>query len=414
MNNFFEQWIKDFNENVLDGNASNIIAMMDNTKFENKFKDVSSLEQIRQPIQYNLKTKLSPQFKNQKMISLLTDFISNFFIYKAKFHRNEFIDAFTSLSDSFSNFGEFYQTTQNIELSPIVKYLIRNLYQTVIKTKDEKKISDCGRTLISFFSKFQTSDENKMTVLYCVVVLMKIYFKLKTYRNSITLVTWFDKSNMSDEDLPQSENATFSFYQGRLALYELKISDARDVLTRAFELCINNVSPSAKHNAKIIYEYLVPINLFFGIYPKKTEIEIDSNYFNLSKSVYEGDLGLFSSSLDELEDRMISFGTVLIAGKLKPFVLRNLIRNIHISQEEELEKMKAPVIKLEQILNVIKNVYKYEEIDIEELELSVIGVLYRGLIGGYVHHGNKVIVFGKKNPFPDLREVMKNNYSKII
>ena len=414
MNNFFEQWIKDFNENVLDGNASNIIAMMDNTKFENKFKDVSSLEQIRQPIQYNLKTKLSPQFKNQKMISLLTDFISNFFIYKAKFHRNEFIDAFTSLSDSFSNFGEFYQTTQNIELSPIVKYLIRNLYQTVIKTKDEKKISDCGRTLISFFSKFQTSDENKMTVLYCVVVLMKIYFKLKTYRNSITLVTWFDKSNMSDEDLPQSENATFSFYQGRLALYELKISDARDVLTRAFELCINNVSPSAKHNSKIIYEYLVPINLFFGIYPKKTEIEIDSNYFNLSKSVYEGDLGLFSSSLDELEDRMISFGTFLIAGKLKPFVLRNLIRNIHISQEEELEKMKAPVIKLEQILNVIKNVYKYEEIDIEELELSVIGVLYRGLIGGYVHHGNKVIVFGKKNPFPDLREVMKNNYSKII
>ena len=414
MNNFFEQWIKDFNENVLDGNASNIIAMMDNTKFENKFKDVSSLEQIRQPIQYNLKTKLSPQFKNQKMISLLTDFISNFFIYKAKFHRNEFIDAFTSLSDSFSNFGEFYQTTQNIELSPIVKYLIRNLYQTVIKTKDEKKISDCGRTLISFFSKFQTSDENKMTVLYCVVVLMKIYFKLKTYRNSITLVTWFDKSNMSDEDLPQSENATFSFYQGRLALYELKISDARDVLTRAFELCINNVSPSAKYNAKIIYEYLVPINLFFGIYPKKTGIEIDSNYFNLSKSVYEGDLGLFSSSLDELEDRMISFGTFLIAGKLKPFVLRNLIRNIHISQEEELEKMKAPVIKLEQILNVIKNVYKYEEIDIEELELSVIGVLYRGLIGGYVHHGNKVIVFGKKNPFPDLREVMKNNYSKII
>ena len=94
MNNFFEQWIKDFNENVLDGNASNIIAMMDNTKFENKFKDVSSLEQIRQPIQYNLKTKLSPQFKNQKMISLLTDFISNFFIYKDKFHRNEFIDAF--------------------------------------------------------------------------------------------------------------------------------------------------------------------------------------------------------------------------------------------------------------------------------------------------------------------------------
>ena len=44
MNNFFEQWIKDFNENVLDGNASNIIAMMDNTNFENKFKDVSSLE----------------------------------------------------------------------------------------------------------------------------------------------------------------------------------------------------------------------------------------------------------------------------------------------------------------------------------------------------------------------------------
>ena len=70
-------------------------------------------------------------------------------------------------------------------------------------------------------------------------------------------------------------------------------------------------------------------------------------------------------------------------------------------------------MELDLVHTILKNVYNYE-IDKEELEINIIGVLYRGLIGGYIHYKNKVIVFGKNNPFPNLKETFNKNYNKII
>ena len=414
MKNFLSKWLSNFTSYLTPSTSSKFASFMDGSDLTQQLKnrDLPKFEQLKQSITQILKSELSSS-PFTKQIALLSDFTTYFLQFKQCQINNDYSSSFTHLSNSFAMISELFTIDQMV-FGPIIKYIIKNLYSASIKSKDEKSISDCGRLFISFFSKWQMSDD-KTLVFFVVVFLMKIYFKLKTYRNSLTLVNWYEKSDVQSEEIPQSENATFSFYQGRLSLYELKLAEARDVLNKAFIIAINSKTSSAKHNVQLIYEYLIPINLFFFIYTKQNSFDIDPNYNSLTQSVLNGDVGQFITAIDSLEERTIALGTFLIVGKLKPFVFRNLIKNVYYSQIEVIEAMKAPFMKLENILKVMKNVYHYEDdMDLEELELNVIGVIYRGLIGGYVHNADKVIVFSKKNPFPELGGVMKNNYSKII
>lgn len=425
MNTFFEEWISSFLQYLNENNPQGILSLFSATTqtFESKFKD-SPVPQLHNSISSLIKSKFT--YQNQAP-SYLTKFIVYYFLYKIRLYKNEYYTAYKNITDSFNNFCEFYGvylSSRNCLLA-LQKHIISILYQTTLKADadlQKKKdtydcVSDCGRTLISFFSKYSMNEENKLSVLYCVVCLMKIYFKLKTYRNSLTLITWFEKSFTQDEDIPKSEFVTFSFYEGRLNLYELKLLDAQRILTKAFELCLQNENENAIKNAAIIYEYLIPLNCFSGMFPRTSALNkfhLNKKYATLCKAISNGDLGLFERTCDELEERLIQLGTFLIIGKLRPYVYRNLIAKIYSIMESDIEKMKTPFIKIEVILRIMQNVYGYKDVDMEELELSIIGVLYRGLIGGYVHNANKVIVLSKKNPFPELKEVIKTNYSKII
>ena len=57
-------------------------------------------------------------------------------------------------------------------------------------------LDECGRVLISFFSTFQMSNE-KNIVFFCIICLIRVYFKLKNYRNSKTLIGWVEKSGLN-------------------------------------------------------------------------------------------------------------------------------------------------------------------------------------------------------------------------
>ena len=212
--------------------------------------------------------------------------------------------------------------------------------------------------------------------------------------------------------LPKSDLVTYYYYSGRLGLYELRISDAQAIFSNAFDMC----NYTQTNNIKIILEYLIPLNLFFGKIPNLEILEKNDLliYSDLIKSYKQGDIKMFENSLDCLEDRLIQLGTFLIVDKLRGFVFRNLIKNIYKIFEEELNKKKNPFVSIELIYNVLKNVFGYDNYEIEELELYLNSVIYKGLISGYIHNKDKVIVFSKKCPFPKLADVLKNNYNKII
>jgi hypothetical protein len=283
-----------------------------------------------------------------------------------------------------------------------------------LEKKKEKTycVDECGRILISFFSKFQMSEE-KEPVFFCIICLMRIYFKLKNYRNSKTLVEWLDKTNLNLEELPKSEVTTFYYYSGRLALYEIKLMDSHRILTNAFNICKNDHFT----NKKVILEYLIPLNLFYGIVPSNESMKSYNleSYIILVESFKNGDLTNFEKSVEALEERLISLGTFLIIEKLKGYVMRNLIKIIHKNYFADYQNASTiPIIKIELIHRILKYCIGYKDMDIDELELYLIGMVYKGLISGYIHNTNKVIVFSKKSPFPKLSEVFKTNYNKIV
>ena len=433
MNKFLDEYTNKLFQYIYNKDSNGLISMLENDKqFETNFKNITSYEQLIQNVTNLLNSKFNNQQNSEIHFSLeikkyLTDFLTYFLLYKNSINKKEYIQSFENMKNSFSNFCEFYMLYDESSLAPLLKYFIRILYNIGEKCDESNKISsnelkyasELGTIIISFFNKFSYVDDNtKYSVLFGVVCLMRIYFKLKNYRYSIPLVQWYNKKQFDkDEDnIPSSELCTFSFYQGRLTLYELDLLESQKILNKAFDICLQNInnSKSCFINAKLIYEYLIPLNIFFGLLPLEEEIEkfkLDPKYITLVNSIKNGDINKFDKVLDDLEDRFIDLGTFLIIGKFRPYVYRNLIKIIYEFIYDESKQ--TIIMELDLVHTILKNVYNYE-IDKEELEINIIGVLYRGLIGGYIHYKNKVIVFGKNNPFPNLKETFNKNYNKII
>jgi hypothetical protein len=357
--------------------------------------------------------------REENLQKIWSEYVINHLMFKINKYREDFVKSFENLKDTFIYFLEIYKSTNYATfLNNVIKYYMRNLLfsselaDQELKRKKEKAycIDDCGRVLMNFFSKYQ--NEEPAIVFYAILCIIRIYFKLKTYRNSKTLVDWVEKSDLEIKTFPKSEVTTFYYYSGRLALYELNFYRALDIFNKAFEMCKNNHI----NNKKLIFEYLVVLNLFTGITPTDEIIKKLGllHYKDLIVGYKSGNMTLFEKSIEKLEGRLINLGTYLIIEKLKPYVMRNLIKIIYQGYSSELAKSNMPIIKIELIHNVFKNVYNYTFMDLEELELYIISVIYKGFITGYIHNINKVLVFSKKNAFPKLSDNFKANYNKII
>ena len=349
------------------------------------------------------------------------DYLTNHLLYFYNFKKENYAKSYDGLKGLFTGYMEIFK--QNFQCSmnliPITKYyisnllIISNLADRELNKRKEKEycVDDSARILRGFFSKFQVAENKCNGILYCIISLIRIYFKLKTYRNCKSLVEWIDKNNVDLGIFPKSEITTFFYYTGRLSIYEVKIFEAQKFFTDAFNMCkSDNIQ-----NKKLILEYMIPVNLFVGKVPSNEileyyKIENLDLYKQLIQAYKAGDIKIFNQIIDSLEDRLITLGTFLIFEKLKCIVMRNLIRRIH-------KQFGNHVIPLEIIHKILTEVFDYNEMNIEELELYLLSVIYKGLINGYIHHQNKVIVFAKPNkinPFPKLLEAFTKNESKFV
>ena len=215
----------------------------------------------REEIQKFISDNVKIRFQDESINKYWSEFIINHFMFRVNRYRENFTQSFDNLKDSFNNLLELYSLYDQYDIfNPILKYCMRNLLfasyladQELEKKKENVNCIDaCGRLLISFFSKFSNSDD-KSVVFYSIICLTRIYFKLKTYRNSKTLFDWVDKNGVNIDCFPKSEVTTFYFYSGRLSLYELKLKEASNILSNAFKICKDNHFT----NKKLILEYLI-------------------------------------------------------------------------------------------------------------------------------------------------------------
>ena len=145
-------------------------------------------------------------------------------------------------------------------------------------------MEDIGKLLNNFFARFQSCNDT-ITTFYCSLSLIKVYFNLNTYRNSRMLQGWVKRSELDvSRDLPFPVATTYYYYCGRLNLYELNLEDSKKNFEEAFKLMKrhevlviewkNNTTQIAQNrhfkNKKVLLEYLIIINLFYGQTPSKT------------------------------------------------------------------------------------------------------------------------------------------------
>ena len=409
-------WISDLITNFYSQNCISILQMLNSSEIHQK---LLKLNVHKDEITNSVQQVLIQNFKNPNELKIWRDFLANFMHFYQNRLKSHYVKSFEFLKESFSSLTEIYKLSNYPAFfSEIKKFYMKQLLlssnladQELEKLKEKTHcIDDTGRVLISYFSTFQGADD-KSVVLSCIINLIRIHFKLKTYRNSKTLVEWVDKNGLNLKDYKKADVTTFYYYSGRLALYELKIIDAQKIFTNALNICKSNHF----NNKKLIIEFLIPLNMFFGKVPTISFIkdyDLDENYINFIEAYKTGNLKMFEDSLEKLEDRFILLGSFLIAEKLKGFVFRNLVKRIH--KNSDFSDMKFPNIKIELIYNVLTNVFGYKEMNIEELELYLIGVIYKGLIVGYIHSKDKTLVFSKTNPFPKISEAFEKKYDKFF
>jgi nuclear mRNA export protein PCID2/THP1 len=419
MQNYLSDWITKFFNNFFNQRTETLLILLDKEEkfqFESTYKNIISREDFEKTIYNNVRINVKDDISSK----LFSEYLISHYLFRINKYRENYLKSFQNFIECWSNFLEIFRIYEEPEfLYQVIKFYMRNLYFSARLGDEELErnkqkpncIDEGGRNLISFFSSYQMS-EQKPLVFYCIICLIRIHFKLKTYRNSKTLVGWVEKSGLDFDYLPKSEVVTYLYYSGRLTLYELKLVDARDILLNALNLCKDDHIP----NKKLILEYLIPLNLFFGITPNEKLLSKYNleNYLELISSYKTGNVVKFEEAIQSLEDRLINLGTFLIIEKLKSYVFRNLVRLAYKYFFEDPSSLNKPVMKIQVVYNLLTNVFGMKGISMDELELYIIGTIHKGLISGYVHNNNKVIVFSKKNPFPQLEEVFKNNYNKII
>eukprot|EP01027_Heterolobosea_sp_BB2_P015078 GEZU01021608.1.p2 GENE.GEZU01021608.1~~GEZU01021608.1.p2 ORF type:complete len:131 (-),score=67.13 GEZU01021608.1:227-619(-) len=129
-----------------------------------------------------------------------------------------------------------------------------------------------------------------------------------------------------------------------------------------------------------------------------------TEFLQLTEAVKSGNLKVFIQCLDENQDYYIKKGVFLILEKVKTIVYRNLFKKIY----KILNTSRIPLTAYEQC---IRSMMGLADIDVEEIECIVAGLIYQGYIRGYIAHEKKFLIVSTKanyEPFPLLKTLNKH------
>jgi len=423
-------------------------------QIKSNFQKQSTLTQIISTIVNSKSNSISTTLiatNKQKITDYIIYFI-NFIheVYKSKYNKtNTFNQAcYSNLTDSYKSLFDIFSSSvsddnTNCNYTFIFKFFFNHLI-FISENTHPQTLESIGKILMDFFSRFQSID-NKELMFFCALNLIKAYFKLKTYRNAKTFFGWIERSEVVLNRLDVMSQISFYFYYGKLMLFEMQIDESRKYFLLGHSLFTNSINKIdwnesvsilnkslMSYNKKTILEYILILSLFSGKVLSSSFL-IKYNLIEYSNFLYAfqtGDLLLFNEETEKLKVKFVELGLFLVVVKLKAYVLRSFIYEVYSLNKEEMEKMKFPIIRIEDIYSIynqyrvykhednmkkgVYNIYDNEITSQEEMEFAVLSVIHKGLIKGYVHYNKKEIVFSKKNPFPRFEDVFNENRYKII
>lgn len=240
--------------------------------------------------------------------------------------------------------------------------------------------------------------------LFALNALMVCYFKVNQQRMGATLIhAVVDRMSPAEfnELFPISQRVMYTYYAGRLALYEENFSAANAKLSEAFDRCLAGHAA----NKKRILFYLIPVRMIMGCFPRPELCDKYgmAEYKAVVAAVRAGDLGAFNAAVREHQLLFVRQGVLLLIEKLRLLVYRNLFQRVWLCTEESarsritLDKFCAAVRLREGPAD--------EPVSDAEVECMLATLIARKWLKGYLIHELGLAVLAKTAPFPRVASV---------
>ncbi|KAF4556116.1 CSN12-like protein [Elsinoe fawcettii] len=277
-------------------------------------------------------------------------------------------------------------------------------------TLSSPNLEDCARQINRVFA-LCTQDRSpppnrKYGTYYTAVLLFKTYFRL----NSISLCKNIIRSIQASsadmpplEFFPKSHRVSYSYYVGVVAFLEERYEQAETELEAAYGLCL---AEGGERQAERILTYLVPVKLLVRhVLPSKALLvrhgRLEGLFGELTRAVKRGDLAGFDRALADGEDEFVRMRVYLTLERGRDVCARNLLRKVYLAggweegKEGEVRRSRISVAEWRAGLKVVG-----EELESDEVEGLIAGLIYKNLIKGYISRAHSMVVLNKKGAFP--------------
>ncbi|KAI5810314.1 hypothetical protein BZA77DRAFT_335733 [Pyronema omphalodes] len=302
-------------------------------------------------------------------------------------------------------------------LLPVVYTACRNLRQFAISAdeedkregKDASKLEDCARHLNKMFTlcladRAPMEESRKWGTYYIVNLLFKTYFKLNAItlcKNVIRALSATTTEMPPLDAFPKSHIVTFKYYVGVIHFLEEDYVTSETHLTAALQLCRSDCPT----NQEYILTYLIPAHLMtthqlptstlFQNYPRLKHL-----FEPLCRCIKSGNLGAFDAALEENEDEYVRRRIYLTLERARDIALRNLFRRVFLLGDK---KTRVPVEEFRRAMGFSvagKEGGTRKECEPEEVECLLAGMIYKGLMKGYISREKGMVVLSNKEAFP--------------
>lgn len=268
-------------------------------------------------------------------------------------------------------------------------------------------LEDAARVINKIFTlcisdRAPIEDSRKWGLYYTTNLLFKTYFKL----NSISLsknclrALHSAKSDMPPmEAFPKSHIVTFRYYVGVIQFLDEEYLRAEENLTAAWHMC----HKSAHRNKELLLTYLIPTHLHTTLTLPTPSLLSHLPYLApifhpLLSSIKLGNLRAFSADLALNESTFVKRRIYLSLERARDICLRNLLRKVWLLQGgKENTRVKVGVFAA----GVRFSMYGDDgmeggEMEDEEVECLVAGLIYKNLLKGYISREHATVVLNRK------------------
>jgi hypothetical protein len=316
-------------------------------------------------------------------------------------------DAFVSCKATTEAFVKDYRTCDTAWAIDALVRLVKNAREladvadaeAVAAKKKPERLHDAGALLMLVYRNSSNTSvkEKKRASLFLVVMLFKIYFKLNTLHLCKNLINAVNLPTFPPfEGFPKSQRVTYSYYVGRLAVFDDDFEKAETHLTYAFEKCPR----THLKNKTLTLKYLVPVKLALGKLPTKALLEkygLDE-FVEIADALRQGNVRKLNDALAKFQVVFIMQGTFLVLERLRELAIRTLFVKVHAYCAAKYPA-KANQVSLALFLRAL-HWLGCDEMDLDEVECVVANLIMRKRIKGYVSHEKRVVVLSKVSPFP--------------